>query len=489
MPLVGSRVLVVSLCVVAATLSGLVAATAHPVLIGLAIGSLVSIVFVSSPSLAIWFIVAGGLIFVGLVPIWAEPLAGKAGWGISLAAFVLLGGALFRVATNLSVQRATPSFVWLALVFMIYVGVVGVFRSDDAFEFLSGFKRYFQAYGLLFGLAWLAIGKRSIAMYRKFFLLVALIQLPWALYELVALVPIREGMKAFYPMLVPIDVVAGTFGASLSTGGANGEMALFLIIVLAFLAARFRLGVVRPVVALCLAPVLVAPLLMGETKIVLVLLPMMALAVYGKEVLRRPAVAVAGVLVFGVFTAAAGYAYVQSSKAGSFQRLVDETLGYNVYERGHGSYFLNRRKALWFWAEQQGLRDPISFVFGEGVGATHERTGGHIARRYPGYGVGMTTAAALLWEQGVIGSMLFVSVLMLAWREAGRLRAATSDALVRADAAAIQAAMPLFAVFLLYRVSMIEALPIQVVLAALLGYLAWLVRQEPTREKPQQRAR
>jgi hypothetical protein len=47
---------------------------------------------------------------------------------------------------------------------------------------------------------------------------------------------------------------------------------------------------------------------------------------------------------------------------------------------------------------------------------------------------------------------------------------------VRADAAAIQAVIPLFVVYLTYRIALLEGLSFQIVFACLLGYLAWLHR-------------
>jgi hypothetical protein len=38
--------------------------------------------------------------------------------------------------------------------------------------------------------------------------------------------------------------------------------------------------------------------------------------------------------------------------------------------------------------------------------------------------------------------------------------------------------MPLFALYLFYRVAMLEGLPFQLVFYGLLGYLAWLARRE-----------
>ena len=83
-------------------------------------------------------------------------------------------------------------------------------------------------------LCWFPFHEQNVGRWRLFLLIVAVIQLPFALYELIALVPMREGLRD----VVPIDVVAGTFGATLYGGGASGEMATFLIIVLAFLLAQ-----------------------------------------------------------------------------------------------------------------------------------------------------------------------------------------------------------------------------------------------------------
>ncbi len=97
--------------------------------------------------------------------------------------------------------------------------------------------------------------------------------------------------------------------------------------------------------------------------------------------------------------------------------------------------------------------------------------------RYPGYGIGLTAASTLLWDMGVFGSGLFITILALAWRCAGRLRRESTLPTVRADAAAIQAALALFGFFLFYRLGVLEILSFQIVFSVLLGYLAWLHRR------------
>ena len=88
--------------------------------------------------------------------------------------------------------------------------------------------------------------------------------------------------------MIPIDVVAGTFGANMTKGGANGEMAAFLIIVLGFLLSRLRHQVPGAHRALWVAPLVAMPLFMGETKIAVVLIPLLFLTLYRRTLLSSP---------------------------------------------------------------------------------------------------------------------------------------------------------------------------------------------------------
>lgn len=466
-----------ALGLVAAVLFGLVAVTANPIVVGLAVGLFAGTMLLAKPVWVLWLVFFLGLLVAGIVPIWAEGAASKAVWGISALGFLLMIRAWSHALAVPGLARHTPAFVWLALAFLVYAIVNTVIHVPTAYEAFSGFKRYFQAAGLLFALAWLPIGEADIRRWRRFFLVVALVQLPWAIYELVKLVPIREGFRYAYPGLVPIDVVAGTFGANMTGGGANAEMATFLILVLGFLLARLREKTFTLGRLLLLAPLVLAPLFIGETKVVVVLLPLYFLALYRRELIARPRLALAGLMLGALLAVAAGYAYVQIAKK-PVDRLVDDTLSYNVYEKGYGGYALNRTTVLSFWAREQGLRDPAGAVLGHGLGAAHDVTGGEIARRYPGYGISLTGASMLLWEQGVMGMALFLAILAAAWRAAGRLlKGPAAPAWARADAAAIQAALPVFAFYLVYRNTMLEVLPFQIVFWGLLGYLAWLTRR------------
>jgi hypothetical protein len=68
-------------------------------------------------------------------------------------------------------------------------------------------------------------------------------------------------------------------------------------------------------------------------------------------------------------------------------------------------------------------------------------------------------------------------MLACAWRTAGKLQREVTQPWIRADVAAIQAILPLFAFYFFYRLALLENLPFQIIFYSLLGYLAWLYRR------------
>lgn len=456
---------------------GLIALSASPILVALAATLVIAPILVSRPTWSIWVVLVGGMLIAGVLPIWAEGQVSKVVWALSALCFLLMVVVLIRAFTTPGMTSGTPGFVWMALAFMAYAIVDGLLQWSTPYEVASGVKRYFQAFGLLFALSWLPLKEDDFRRWRMFFFFVALIQLPWAIYERIRLVPLRAGFQALYPGLVPIDVVAGTFGANMREGGANAEMATFLIFVLAFLLARNRERLLKGTRLLWLGPLVIAPLFLGETKVVVILLPLMFIVLFRREVLRHPHVAFAGIVGGLLLTAAAVVAYVQITKSASIEALVADTVRYNFKEKGFGKNVLNRTTVLTFWARKQGIDNPVSPLFGNGLGSSHDATGGHVSLRYPGYGIGLTAAPTLLWDLGVVGFVMFMSIIVLAWRAAARLIRESGNAVVRADASAIQATLPLFAVYVGYRIALLELLSFQIVFAVLLGYLAWLYRR------------
>jgi hypothetical protein len=123
------------------------------------------------------------------------------------------------------------------------------------------------------------------------------------------------------------------------------------------------------------------------------------------------------------------------------------------------------------------MHDPIGLLIGHGLGSAHIAKG-HIDLHYFHYGVGLTAASTLLWELGILGTGLFLFVFISAWRCSNKLQKHTTDPKVRADMKAMQVAILLFSIYTFFRIDLLEVLSLQIALAAMLGYLAWLHRQQ-----------
>ena len=123
--------------------------------------------------------------FPGALVSMAGPPYTKLLWAVSMLSFLLWPVALLKLLQ----QKRTPAFVWLVLGFVLTVVASTLAQWYSSTEFIAGFKRYFQAYGLLFAFAALAFSWDDVRRWQKAIVVIALFQLPFALYERIVLVP------------------------------------------------------------------------------------------------------------------------------------------------------------------------------------------------------------------------------------------------------------------------------------------------------------
>ena len=459
-----------------ALLFGLVAVMGNPVFVALAAGLVLGPLLLFSPLGTVWAFMAGSLLLAGVVQLFAGSVGSRMAWALSGLGFLLFALALVRAVVDPRTRRHTPAFIWLLLVFVGYTVVNAALQGSSVYEFASGFKRYHQAVGLTLALTWLGFSGLQFAQWRRLFVLAVVVQTPLALYQLWHFVPIREALRWANPGLVPVDVVAGTFGSGLLGGGANSGMAAFLVVMLGFAIAYRREGLISRGRFVLLLAFLLTPLALGETKIVVVLLPVVFLTLFWRRLLTRPLFGLIGLSLGILMTLSAATIYVQMSNKSLDDRIAD-TIAYNFGDRGYGRAVLNRTTVLTFWANEQSLADPVGAVMGHGLGTAHDVTGGSVARRFSGYGIGLTTASLLLWEQGVFGLMLFLVAWALAVRAAIRLLRSATDPDERATLTGIVAALWIIGIYFVYHDLPVESLPYQTFSASILGYLAWLHRQ------------
>jgi len=450
---------------------GLLAVSANPIMIGLGMGIVFGPLLLLLPELTIWLILVIGLL-LGILS--ASPQFGKVTWIVSILSMLLLLPSLINMLW--SKHRQMPGFMLIALIFLFYSVTVSIIQWHSLGEFIAGFKRYFQTFGLMLALTMIAFSDQSYVRWRRFLMVVALLQFPFALYELLVLVPKRASS-----MSDATDIIAGTFGANLQGGSPNSVMVIYLFIALAFLVARWRAGLIDSKIFYAFAFICLLPLGMGETKIAVVMLPLVGLVLVRKDLIMSPIRYLPSILVIALLTSLLGYLYVTVMMKSSLSEVIEASMRYNIGNQGYSQkQILNRMTSFTFWFQQQSWDNPLSFLLGNGLGSSYTSAGamsGHLGLKFQHFGINLTAVSTVLWDTGLFGFFLLSSIFIAAWFAADRLGNSVSDPGVKADALAIQAAIALFALSLIYSDSIVNLVSMELIYAIVLGYLGYLLNR------------
>lgn len=461
-----------------AVVFSMLAVTGNPILVGLGVGLVVGIFLLKAPKVTIWLVIALGLGAPAVLDIGGHGLS-KVLWAISMMALLLLlPGVINLIYVQPSQKRQIPTFIWLAIVFVLIAMLSSALEHSSLGEFFTGFKRYFQAFGLLLALCTLNITRHDFDGWLKLLMGIALLQLPFAVFERFILVPMRGGIHGAGAEAT--DIVAGTMGANLSGGSPNGLMVLFLLMAFAFVFSRWRAGLITRTNMWLMGSALLLPLGLGETKVVVVLFPLMMLVLLRKDIWRNPIRYMPALLALAGVTIAFAYLYVYVMLDTTFTQAYMASVKYNLKEVGYGTSLLNRTTVMSFWWSMQGSHDPVGMLLGHGLGSSYGAgfQAGHIAAMYPGYGIGLTTVSTMLWDVGLIGLLLYITIFIAAWRAANKVWRMSKNSEVKADALAIQAVIALTLFFMIYLDTQINLIMHEIMIAMTLGYLAFLLKEQ-----------
>lgn len=403
--------LLIGACLLA-VVTGLLATTASPIFIGLFVGAISGVALVGLPGVSLWVVLVGTLVLGGLIAQFL-PVLGKANWLFSMLGFLLLASTVAATLVRRPASRVPlPWWAWLALLFPVYAALVALVNLASVLEFLAGFKRYFQFWGVFAGLALLTFKPGTHRNIVRFLVALAMVQVVFAAYQRVVVVPQRVGLGGG---VVAIDAVSGTFESSFLGGGSSSVLVFFLLTVFAFVLRLWLDGQLSGWRAFVASVFMLSPLALGETKVVVVFLPLVLFSVLALDLKRHPIRAVMLLLLGVLGTAALALLYLAiSARAGqSLQTVLDNTIAYNFGNVGyHSASNLNRSTVFSFWWSQQSLGDPVGLLFGHGPGSSYSGEGalvpGKLALRFAGLAIAFTTLSSLLWDFGVVGTGLFM---------------------------------------------------------------------------------
>jgi hypothetical protein len=482
-PLLSSRrlapVAVTTLFVFVAVLGGVVIGSGNFVLMAVVLGALVGGLLIGSVGIVVWVVLIGALLVSGPL-VMNFPELKRLPWLFSMLGLLLAAASTLYIGSGRSLSRnAAPAFVGMAIAFLLYILVNAAIGDGVLDEKLTAMKRWFQYLGVMFIFATAPFTPKQVKRWALALFLIALVQLPFALHQRIVLVPLRANMPE---RVVPIDIVAGTFEAEMWGGANNNTMAYFLLVAAVGLLSAYRDRAISGLKLVLMLAVVGIPLGLGETKMVLVFLPIAFLAAYGDLVRKRPGVfalaslAASGVIVMFIYVYVGLHGSDGDGRSMTIDQRVAENLEYNVGTTGYyGGGSLNRSTAVPFWWSQHGLNDPVATVIGHGIGAsfTSQTDPGHIDRKYAGYSVGLTGLTTLLWDVGILGAALYMSVLLAAGLTGIKLLGRTEPGLDRAVCRALIASVFMHMALVPVADMMFQAPSTELLQALTLGLIAW----------------
>jgi hypothetical protein len=482
------RVLAVpGLIVTFGLVGGVVSALGKVQFAGIFLGLVLAAMVVTSRRAIFWFVVISAMVVTGAAQLYF-PDARLVRYVAPAASLALL---LHWVTDQFTQARRTadeplPTPVIWALAFAAIAIVSTIANFDDPAVALMGMKSYFQMWVFFLGVAFLHWDKSFGRQLWVGLLLLALLQLPFAAHEYLVLVPRRyyyvsEGV-------VPADVIAGTFGALALGGGANAVLAAYQIIIVGFLLAMWKNGVLGTFKMGVLSVLLLSPLVVNQARVSVLYVLLIFMVIFWRDIVRKPGkfiLASAGVAGLVAVLMTAIMLTHPSGELTSWSAVVEKVYAQQtvaVQERD-GRYELSRWSVLTFWLQQHVKANPVKTLLGHGPGATREPddttvlevTDTLAQKKYPGLRIGYTGVSALLWDTGVLGLICVLGMFASAFFTAGRLAThyrRRRDAFHTAMFEGLQAAMAVLTLSLAHKNFFVVHLPYQAVVYLLIGFIA-----------------
>ena len=298
------------------------------------------------------------------------------------------------------------------LFFIIFFGFFA--QSMDAGPMVGGLRFYLKALPFFLLPAVYPFTERQIKVQFVWLFLLVCLQTPVAFYQ---------KYVQFRTMWHTGDNITGTVAAS-------GQMSIIMVCTIAALVVLYLRDKLRFIPFLIGVGFLLAPTTINETKITLILLPLVVAlpALFmprGQRSLRKlvPILVTGGVAVVTFFSVYAYYASFQKygQDLGSF---VENKTYKNYLLNGgdkHRSEIIGRGDTL-IYAYNRIKQDPLVFAFGVGAGNASRTQWkifeGKYSKLYTPMGIGQTQVTYFLWEIGFVGLFAYLFLFYSAFRDA-----------------------------------------------------------------------
>ncbi|WP_066331844.1 hypothetical protein [Azohydromonas lata] len=473
-----------------AVLMGAAAGMGKPAMLAPFLGLLALVgLFIVPSRLAFWTIFVVSMVIVGPVMYFGK--LDSARWGpplLALAMYIPLVAFIFKPRKP-TVQPGWPLWVFVMVMFLIVAGCSTAMSSPRLGEVVVASRTYmaFWSVALAVGVGMLA--PRDMLLAWKALLVVAIIQLPVAVYQYFVVAKASSRLS-------PWDAVVGTFPGNIEGGGASHGMGIFLLVAMAAVLTLWRAKRINRYFAAAVMVGILGSLALSEVKAAVLLVPAVFVLLFYRELLRRPMLSFGALLASVVLMGALFTVYATTFYAGRgmtlsgkmptspLQSIENQLNPEEVHTRDTGKGVVVSRAARMadWWSRSVRYGDPFHAMLGYGIGATQTSSigMGELVPMFP-YPLDMTGTTILLWETGALGHLLFMAALFMAGLNCNS--SARSPIVPVEHKALLEAAgagLIIFSITLPYSNFSLRAAPSQFVMVFMLGYsIYWwrVVRQ------------
>jgi len=349
------------------------------------------------------------LVITGVLEFFAS--FGQANWLSSVIASSMLLTVFAKLMSTSAIRESISQLVVLLLLYVMTLVFASAVNGVSLPQAIVGFRNYFPYLGVAALLIWGELKPETGRFLLRLLIGIALLQVPFALYEFLVVGQWRSAQRGAVGR--SDEAIVGTFGGNVLTGGYTGEMAAFLVMAIVFVAALKRDRLISGWATAVMIFLMLVPILLAETKVALILIPILFGVAFFTDLRRNPKFALISVIFGGVLVSAiAATYYVKYWGEGA---VAAQQLGYSFDpdfmvtpdHRGRVGTVVH-----WYRVNVEH-GDFIQAVIGHGVGSSLEGSltiGLGSAVRKFGLGLDAHAMSRLLWDGGVLTLTLFVFI-------------------------------------------------------------------------------
>ena len=154
-----------------------------------------TLTLIAFPVVGVWVIIVGALIAFGLIDLYM-PILRPLAWAVALlsmliAAIALINAYFGQASAEVATKEGKGLVIWL-FIFVLIVIFSSVANWHGIGGSVIGLKGYFQIWGLLIAIYYLMKSAHDSRRLISFFVLLGILQLPFALHQYLVLVPMRS---------------------------------------------------------------------------------------------------------------------------------------------------------------------------------------------------------------------------------------------------------------------------------------------------------